>query len=118
MSFQSEHVTLVAGFYIIAADFMNYFYLFLKIFRVILYSKLTFDQMPTCNPYMWPFSVFRVSTQGYFRLWNKLLPNLRVGGGAYDISTIVGLEFTSCIINICYDIRMQFLAMAEECFEK
>jgi hypothetical protein len=100
-----ENMPVLAIFFLILADFIAYFYLFLKIYRVLCFSKITFDQLPMLNPYKWPLSLIRVTTMPYFRFWGKVLPNLRFGKGAYDVSTILALEMLSCVISICANAR-------------
>jgi hypothetical protein len=99
--------------YLFFADLISYMYLLLKIYRVLCFSKITFDQLPLLNPYKWPFSFIRIVTKPYFKFWSKLLPNLRIGSGSYDISAIVGLEMLSTLISISYKFRLLSLAEAQ-----
>lgn len=98
---------------LLLSDLSAYVYTLLKIYRILLYSKVTFDQIPLLNPYKWPFSFFRIITQPYFKLWNKLLPNLRMGNAAYDVSTIIGLEAISSIISFSLHFRAATFVQAE-----
>ena len=96
-SFAKFVITLLLLF----SDLCAYSYTLLKVYRVLLFSKVTFDQLPLLNPYVWPLSFFRVVTNPYFRFWFKLLPNLRFGRVSYDISTIFGLEVLGTFIYLC-----------------
>jgi len=96
------------------ADSISYFYLILKIFRVLCFSKLTFDQIPLFNPYKWPFSFIRIVTKPYFEFWSQVLPNLRFGSSSYDISSIIGLEMLSTLITLLYKIRLIILMAAKK----
>lgn len=100
-------------FYIFLADLISYLYLLIKIYRVLCFSKLTFDQLPLLNPYRWPFSFVRVVTKPYFKFWAKLLPNLRIGSGSYDISAIIGLEMLNALISTALKFRALSLAEAQ-----
>lgn len=101
-------------FFLFFADLASYLYLILKIYRVLCFSKLTFDQLPLINPYKWPFSFIRIVTKPYFEFWSHMLPNLRVGSGSYDISSIVGLEMLSTVISLLYKIRLIILIGAKK----
>lgn len=96
---------LTACFFLLFADCIGCVYLFLKTYRVLCFSKLTFDQLPIFSPYKWPFSFLRVLTVPYFKLWSELLPNLKFGSGSYDISAIIGLEILNKLISITLQLR-------------
>nr|AIM52782.1 putative protein Ycf19 [Ochromonas sp. CCMP1393] len=96
-----ENMPILAAFFLFLADFITYFHVILKVYRILCFSKITCDQMPLLNPYTWPFSMIRVSTAPYFRFWGKVLPNLKFGNGSYDVSAILGLEMLSGMISVC-----------------
>lgn len=104
---------ITAYFFLLFADLISYFYLVLKIYRILCFSKLTFDQLPLINPYKWPFSFIRIITRPYFNFWSKLLPNLKFGSGSYDISAIIGLEMLSKLIYVILQIRALTLEKAQ-----
>jgi hypothetical protein len=88
---------------VLLADSISYLFLLLKIYRVLCFGKLTMDQLPLLNPYIWPFSLIRIITKPYFKFWSLLLPNVNFGSASYDISAIIGLEVLSKFIsNILY----------------
>ena len=91
---------------ILLSDLIAYSYTLLKIFKVLCFSKITFDQLPLLNPYKWPLSFFRVVTKPYFQFWAKLLPSLKLGKISYDVSTILGLEALSCLISFSVHLRV------------
>jgi hypothetical protein len=95
------------------ADFMTYAYIILRIYRIMCYTKVTFDQLPFFNPYQWPLSAIRITTTPYFRFWSKILPTLRLGKYSYDISTIVGLEVLTTFIFAITKARIVVLANAQ-----
>lgn len=104
-------------FYLFLIDLLGYIYLMLKIYRVICFSKITFDQLPLLNPYTWPFSLIRVITRPYFRFWSKLLPNLKIGKFSYDVSGILGLEILSCILAAILQLRTYGLSQIQIAIE-
>lgn len=108
-----EQVRLIIHLYLFIADAISYLYLLLKIYRVLCFSKITFDQLPVINPYKWPASFIRIVTKPYFKFWSKLLPNLKIGSGSYDISTIIGLEVLNNVIALSYKFRMLSLLKAQ-----
>lgn len=79
----------------------------IKLYTLLLYTKITFDQLPLFNPYLWPFSVLRYVTVPYLRIWEKLFPRLRLGPINLDISVIIALEVLgwadTVLINLGYN---------------
>lgn len=108
-----ETSRLFANLLILFGDLIGYFYVLIKIYRVLCFTKITFDQLPMFNPYKWPFSIIRIITQPYFKFWAKLLPNLRLGKVSYDVSAILGLEVLSGLLLFCSQIRMFGLLEAQ-----
>jgi uncharacterized protein YggT (Ycf19 family) len=109
---------IVAYSLLLLTDIVGYCYILLKVYRIICFSKVTLDQLPLINPYKWPFSFFRVLTQPYFRVCHSLIPSLKIGKVAYDVSTIVGLEALSSLIYMTMHIRVSIYSMAEILLEK
>jgi hypothetical protein len=94
-------------------DLIAFLYFLLKVYRLLCYTKITFDQMPIFNPYTWPLSLVRVITTPYFRFWSIFLPNLRLGKVSYDVSAILGLEFLSCCLSLSLQVRASLLSEAQ-----
>lgn len=95
------------------SDLFGYIYIILKIYRILCYSKITFDQLPLLNPYKWPFSIFRVAANPYFRFWQNRVPQLKLGKFSYDISVILALEMLSIFIGLSLQIRVLLFKIAE-----
>ena len=108
-----EMAPFFANFFLLIADLTGYIYVLIKIYRVLCFSKITFDQLPMFNPYTWPFSVIRIITQPYFKFWSKLLPNLKLGKISYDVSAILGLELLSGLLFLCSQLRILGLIEAQ-----
>lgn len=77
---------------ILLLNMTSYFYVFLKFYRVLCYSRMTFDWLPMINPYIWPFSIFHLLTGPYFSFWSKILPSIKIERSSIEISAIVALE--------------------------
>lgn len=86
---------------IILFNLTSYSYIFTKFYKVLCYSKLTFEWLPMINPYIWPFSMFHVLTAPYFRLWAKILPPIKFEKSSFDISGIIALEALNSILYFC-----------------
>lgn len=82
---------------IIFVNIIAYLYVVIKFFKVMCYSKMTFEWLPMINPYIWPFSVFQVLTGPYFRFWSKILPTVKFEKSSLEVSGIIALE----AINSC-----------------
>jgi hypothetical protein len=92
----------------------SYAYIILKFFKVMCYSKLTFEWLPMINPYVWPFSMFQVLTGSYFRIWSKILPPIKFEKSSVEISAIIALEALNSIIYFCVRFSNILLSILEE----
>lgn len=108
------NIEIAANLLFILSDFMGLVFTFLKLYRIICFTRLTFDQLPLFNPYKWPLAFVRILTNPYFRFWSKLLPNLKIGRVSYDISGIIGLEILATLIFIASEVRMDCFVQAEK----
>ena len=88
---------------VILLNLTSYFYLFLKFYKIICYSKMAFDWLPMINPYVWPFSFFNLLTAPYFGIWSRILPTLKLDKSSLEVSGIVGLEALNAFVFL--DIR-------------
>lgn len=88
-------------FAIFLLNITSYVYIVLKFFKVMCYSKLTFEWLPMVNPYVWPFSMFQVLTTSYFRMWSRILPPIKFEKSSVEISAIIALEALNSIIYFC-----------------
>jgi len=82
-------------------NLISYSYIRVKFYKVLCYSKMTFDWLPMINPYIWPFSFFSVLTTPYFQLWRKILPAIQFENSSMDISGILALEALNSLIYFC-----------------
>jgi len=82
----------------------------LKLYTLLLFTKIVFDQLPLFNPYLFPFSTLRYLIAPYLRIWEKVFPRLKIGPINLDISVLLGLEFLHWIdyilINLGYKTMM------------
>lgn len=79
----------------------------IKFYTLLLFTKITFDQLPLFNPYLLPFSILRYFTSPYIRIFQKLFPRLQIGPINLDISVIIALELLNwsdtLVINLGYN---------------
>ena len=81
----------------ILVNLIAYLYVLVKFFKVLCYSKMTFEWLPLINPYIWPFSMFQILTGPYFRFWSKILPTVKFEKSSLEVSGIIALEaLNSC----------------------
>ena len=99
-SFTSFQINLVItnDFSIFLLNVISYLYIFLKFYKILCYSKMTFDWLPMINPYIWPFSFFQLLTGPYFSFWSRILPNLKLEKSSIEISGIIALEALNAFI--------------------
>ena len=87
--------------YIFLINVISYIYVIIKFYKVLCYSKLTFEWLPMINPYTWPFSFFQILTAPYFALWAKLLPIIKLDKSSVEVSSIIGLEALNAVLYFC-----------------
>ena len=85
-------------FLLFLSDISHYIYLSLKVYRILCFTKLTFDQLPLFNPYKWPLSFVRKLVQPYFDFCKYFIPRFRFGKVSYELSAIVGIQFVGSLI--------------------
>ena len=107
-------LTLVHYLSIILINFISYAYVFAKLYKVLCFSKLTFDWLPMINPYVWPFSFFKLVTDPYFNIWAKLLPSIKFEKRSVDISAIIALESLNTIVFLLVVLANECLVILEE----
>jgi hypothetical protein len=107
-------LTLIHYLSIILINFISYAYVFAKLFKVLCFSKLTFDWLPMINPYIWPFSFFKLVTDPYFKIWAKILPSVKFEKRSIDISAIIALESLNTIVFLLVVLANEFLVILEQ----
>jgi|TARA_E500000178_G_C16511649_1_gene526129 uncharacterized protein YggT (Ycf19 family) len=93
---------------------VSYLYIFIKFYKVLCYSKMTFEWLPMINPYVWPFSIFHVLTGPYFAFWSKILPTIKFERSSVEISGIIALESLNSLIYFCVKATNQLILVLEE----
>jgi len=101
-------------FSIFLLNFISYLYILLKFYKVLCYSKMTFEWLPMINPYIWPFSIFQVLTGPYFKFWSKIFPSIRFETTSLEISGVVALESLNSLIYFCVRTTNYLIEYLEE----
>jgi hypothetical protein len=117
-SANQEFSLLVPYLLIFLGNALYYLLFLLKFYRIMCFSKITFDGLPMINPYVWPFSIFRVLTQPYFKFWSKIFPTFKSGKSSFDISLILALEGISALIYFLTQVRVLMLIEAASLISK
>ena len=86
---------------ILFINFISYVYVIVKFFKILCYSKLTFEWLPLLNPYEWPFCVFYEATRPYFKFWARLIPPIKLQDSSFEISAIISLEVLNAFLYFC-----------------
>lgn len=84
-------------------------YMFLKVFKVLCYLKLTIDWFPLINPYNWPFSLLRLITKPYFKFWLNVLPYIRFRRTSVNVAHLVAIESLTSFITVSTVLIAQIL---------
>jgi uncharacterized protein YggT (Ycf19 family) len=98
--------------YVSLNNLIFYLILLLRFYCLLCFTKVTVDSLPMLNPYIWPFSVFRVLTQPYFAFWSKVLPSIKVANAGFDISIIMAIEILNLIIFLLNKCRFDLVLRA------
>jgi hypothetical protein len=102
------------SFCIFLVNILSYSYVFIKFYRVMCYSRMTFEWFPLINPYKWPFSWFETFTQSYFDFWANLFPNIRFENSSVDVSSIIALEGLNSVLYFCVRLTQILIVFLEE----
>ena len=72
---------------------------FIRLYRIILYIKIIFDQLPLFNPYEWPLVIIHTITRPYIRFFEKVFPKIRLGRYfIFDVSYLFTFEFLNLFL--------------------
>ena len=94
-------IQLLQSFSVFLLNFISYLYIFIKFYKVLCYSKMTFEWLPMINPYIWPFSFFSILTTPYFQFWSRIFPSIRFESTSLEISGVIALESLNSLIYFC-----------------
>ena len=111
-------VLLLHSLSVFLLNAVSYFYIFLKFFKVLCYSKMTFEWLPMINPYVWPFSVFNVLTGPYFAFWARVLPSVKLERTSVEISGIIAVEALNSVVFFCMQATNYLIVILQELEEK
>ena len=110
-------ITILHALGVFLINAVSYLYIVVKFYKVLCYSKMTFEWLPMINPYTWPFSVFHVLTSPYFALWSRILPTIKFEKSSVEISGIIALESLSSLTYFCVkltNLLVDFLEKTED----
>lgn len=99
---------------IFLVNFISYLYILVKFYKVLCYSKMTFEWLPMINPYVWPFSVFHIVTGPYFAFWARILPSIKLDKSSVEISGIIALESLNSLIYFCVRLTSMLIDFLDE----
>ena len=103
---------------IFLVNFISYLYILVKFYKVLCYSKMTFEWLPMINPYVWPFSVFHIVTGPYFAFWARILPSIKLDKSSVEISGIIALESLNSLIYFCVRLTSLLIDFLDETEKK
>jgi hypothetical protein len=113
--YNPEDITVfVHSFSIFLINFISYAYILLKFYKVLCYSKMTFEWLPMINPYIWPFSFFHILTAPYFAFWSRILPAIKLDNSSVEISGIIALEALNSFTYFCVNLTTRLIIILEE----
>lgn len=107
-------VSIIHNLAIFLLNAVSYFYVFLKFFKVLCYSKLTFEWFPMINPYVWPFSIFQTLTGPYFAFWARVLPSIKLEKSSLEISNIIALESLNSFVFFAMLLTQELIGLLNE----
>jgi uncharacterized protein YggT (Ycf19 family) len=107
-------IQIIHNLAIFLLNAVSYFYVFLKFFKVLCYSKLTFEWFPMINPYVWPFSIFQTLTGPYFAFWARVLPSIKLEKSSLEISNIIALESLNSFVFFSMLLTQELIGLLNE----
>lgn len=111
---QFETDSIIIFLMVFLSNFFMLFYLLLKVYRVVIFTFVTIEQIPTINPYLFPASWIRVLTMPYFDFWLSFCPRVRLGKVVLDSSFLIAIEFLEILISIISDVRLSILLALDQ----
>ena len=111
-------VTIIHTLSVFLLNAVSYSYILLKFYKVLCYSKMTFEWLPMINPYVWPFSVFHVLTGPYFAFWARILPSIKLEKSSVEISGIIALEALNSFIYFCVKATNHLIIILDQLEQK
>jgi hypothetical protein len=73
---------------------------FLRLYKLLIQTKLLFDLLPLFNPYYWPLSIVYDLTRFYIQALEDLIPRIRIFGITVDLTMTIGIELLSILIEV------------------
>ena len=107
-------IYIIHNLAVFLVNLVSYAYVLVKFYKVLCYSKMTFEWLPMINPYVWPFSLFQVLTGPYFKFWSKILPNVKFEKSSVEVSGIIALEALNSFIYFCTKCISALIPLLEE----
>jgi hypothetical protein len=93
--------------YFLIYDFLLMLHSFLRLYKVICYTKILLDQIVFINPYVWPISAFKLLAEPYFKFWIRLIPERGFRRVGVNFSVIIGFEVLNIAIQLsAYVLRL------------
>jgi hypothetical protein len=78
-------------------NILIFFNFFIKLYKIICFSKIILNWLPVFNPYIWPFFYFKILTNFYFSFWKKTLKFVNRTKFAFSFSDMIAMEFLNLL---------------------
>ncbi len=96
---------------LLVTDLLAFLYILLKIYKILVFTKIILNQLPLFNPYIWPISLIKKLTKPYFKFCRHTIPRIYVGKRKFDVSMVLGLEFLSVARSLILALRTWLLEL-------
>lgn len=90
-------------------NFLFAVYLILKLYRIIFFTKVIFEQLPLFNPNQWPLSIIHILLSPLTKFLQCYIPSINFGPIDLDISLLMVFTSFDIIINSVENLKDYFL---------
>jgi uncharacterized protein YggT (Ycf19 family) len=104
----------IVQLYLMQLNLLELLALIVRFYRLLLQTRMLFEQLPLFNPYYWPLSLLFSITDGFVEFCERLMPRVKLCGITFDVSVLMGLELISLVLDILgqgCDITLHRLAL-------
>jgi hypothetical protein len=75
---------------------------------------MTFRVFPMINSRIWPFCIFHILTNKYFKFWQKILPPVSIKYTQMELHTFIAIEFINSLAYFCVSLAKNLIELIEK----
>jgi hypothetical protein len=100
-------------FFFINNDFiincLTFLYLIAKIYKIIFFIKVIFEQLPLFNPNKWPLSIIYILSSPITNFTQYYIPTIKLGPIELEVYFLLAFEIFDTVIEFLENIKNYFI---------